>query len=309
MQQYYFEIIQVEYRIKWENYSHRHNTWEPYTNLINCQHAIDEFELKWAKEIFAMKKDRTEYMFMIRPTNIIPSTSTNEGFLVNLNDDDTPSNTVSTNIQKIYKDLEGINFDSPCVSAAAKRPIPKLEPIVRGEFAKKSCIIKGDAAKIIMNRIGEKSIERHPDMDMDSFEVDFSDLRYSSDSDWKKIPFITFKYIRHESMTIFNKEFIWKKNKKCFLNCLKSWKEDWLTFIRIEFILFWFKICQSDPKMILFRPKICRFKNDSSLFWKQATQKCFVFWLKISRTILFWFNYFWIDRFWAKKESFERKNN
>lgn len=44
----------MEYRIKWKNYPHKSNTWEPVDNLIDCQSAIDEFESKWAREIVGM---------------------------------------------------------------------------------------------------------------------------------------------------------------------------------------------------------------------------------------------------------------
>lgn len=40
--------------MKWEGFSHFYNTWEPHTNLTNCQAAIDEFELKWARDIVGM---------------------------------------------------------------------------------------------------------------------------------------------------------------------------------------------------------------------------------------------------------------
>lgn len=47
-------FLQVEYRVKWENFSNQHNTWEPSKNLEKCTSDIEEFESKWADCIIGM---------------------------------------------------------------------------------------------------------------------------------------------------------------------------------------------------------------------------------------------------------------
>lgn len=49
-----FFICQAEYYIKWEKYSKRFNTWKPRANLTKCQNELDNFELKWARDIVGM---------------------------------------------------------------------------------------------------------------------------------------------------------------------------------------------------------------------------------------------------------------
>lgn len=46
-----------EYLVKWENFTHEHNTWEPQSNLIACSQLLDTFEKQLArqKEIRAAK--------------------------------------------------------------------------------------------------------------------------------------------------------------------------------------------------------------------------------------------------------------
>lgn len=51
---FWYVCHQIEYRIKWENYSHHKNTWERAGNLTNCPDALEDFEKKWAKDIIGM---------------------------------------------------------------------------------------------------------------------------------------------------------------------------------------------------------------------------------------------------------------
>lgn len=39
-----------EYLIKWENFVHEENTWEPQTNLVNCPQLLDTFEKQLARQ-------------------------------------------------------------------------------------------------------------------------------------------------------------------------------------------------------------------------------------------------------------------
>lgn len=48
-------FFKAKYRIKWEGYSHHHNTWEPRGNLTNCNEVLENFELTWGKAITALK--------------------------------------------------------------------------------------------------------------------------------------------------------------------------------------------------------------------------------------------------------------
>lgn len=52
-----FYFFKVEYKIKWENYDNRYNTWEKEENLTHCEEALREFEIHWAKEIVGVKNN------------------------------------------------------------------------------------------------------------------------------------------------------------------------------------------------------------------------------------------------------------
>lgn len=58
--------LQAHYYLKWEDYTNRHNTWEPIENLTGCAELLAEFEKSRAIEVLGVARCNGEIVYIIQ---------------------------------------------------------------------------------------------------------------------------------------------------------------------------------------------------------------------------------------------------